>query len=462
MRRRWRLGLRTRTTAAFALSGLLLSLALSALTYQLARQSFTRQRREAAVSRALQRARSAQASLQVLGVDPVDVVDQLKPGANESFVIEVDGTPFASGPEDDRVPKGVRRLVGQGQAARQLFRDKKGPGLAMGFPLSRDGKAYYEVASLAELERSLRDLGRVLALAATATTVAGAVLGRISSRGVMRPLRQAAAAASEIASGRLDTRIDAARDPDLAPLATSFNDMAASLQRRIEREARFASDVSHELRTPLTALAAATQILQSRREEMSERSQTALDVLVNQSGHFQRLVLDLLEISRFDAGAAELHRENQDIVDLVEQIVAASSTPDVPVDGHALTHRVLGVDKRRLERIITNLVQNAHLYGGGAVRVGLEDLPGPSGVRRLQVVVDDSGPGIPIDERQTVFERFTRGTANSGRSGSGPKGTGLGLSLVSEHARLHGGSVHIEDRPGGGARFVVELEAVIP
>ena len=154
MRRRWRLGLRTRTTAAFALSGLLLSLALSALTYQLARQSFTRQRREAAVSRALQRARSAQASLQVLGVDPVDVVDQLKPGANESFVIEVDGTPFASGPEDDRVPKGVRRLVGQGQAARQLFRDKKGPGLAMGFPLSRDGKAYYEVASLADTKTS--------------------------------------------------------------------------------------------------------------------------------------------------------------------------------------------------------------------------------------------------------------------------------------------------------------------
>ena len=109
MRRRWRLGLRTRTTAAFALSGLLLSLALSVLTYQLARQSFTRQRREAAVSRALQRARSAQASLQVLGVDPVDVVDQLKPGANESFVIEVDGTPFASGPEDDRVEDAARR-----------------------------------------------------------------------------------------------------------------------------------------------------------------------------------------------------------------------------------------------------------------------------------------------------------------------------------------------------------------
>ena len=462
MRRRGRLGLRTRTTAAFALSGLVLSVMLSVITYQLARQSFTRQRRDAAITRATQRARTAQAGLEVIGVDPSGLVDQLKVGSTETFAIEVDGQRFSAGVDDDRIPQSVTASVKRGVAARQVFRDKEGPAVAIGFALSTDGKAYYEVASLAELDRSLSDLGRVLALAATATTIGGAVLGRIASRGVMRPLRQAAAAAGEIASGRLDTRLEASKDPDLAPLAASFNEMAKSLQGRIEREARFASDVSHELRTPLTALSAATQILQSRRDEMSDRSQAALDVLTNQSAHFQRLVLDLLEISRFDAGAAELHRENQDVVELIEQIAAASSTPDVAIDASGLTHRVLGVDKRRVERIVTNLLQNAYLYAGGARQVSLTDESGTGGVRRLHIVVDDSGPGVPDDEKNTVFERFTRGKANSGRGGSGPKGTGLGLSLVAEHARLHGGAVHVEDAPGGGARFVAELEAVLP
>ena len=460
MRRRWRIGLRTRTTAAFALVGFVLSLLLSILTYELARQSFTKQRRDTAVARAVEHARVAQTGVQEIGFDPKSIVDQLGTG-----LLVVDDQSFPSpavsiGRVED-VPAALRALVARGKAGRQLDAGKDGPALVMGFALSVDGKAYYEVASMRELERSLRDLGRVLALAATATTLGGAVLGRVVSGRVIRPLRRVAGAAAGIAGGRLDTRLDATGDPDLAPLVSSFNDMAISLQGRIEREARFASDVSHELRNPLTTLSAAAQLLQSRREELSERSQTALDVLVAQTGHFERLVLDLLEISRFDAGAAELHRESQDVVDLVEQIVAGSPTPDVPVDASRLEHRILGVDKRRVDRMLTNLLVNANLYGGGAIRVTLAESARGSGVSRLQLQVDDAGVGIPDDEKQTVFERFTRGKANSGRGGSGPKGTGLGLSLVAEHARLHGGDVHVEDAPGGGARFVVEIEAVV-
>lgn len=460
MRRRWRFGLRTRTTAAFALSGLLVSLLLSILTYQLARQSFTRQRRDTLISRATERARTAQEVLQEPGIDPKDVVDQLGTGL---LVVDEQSFPSPSGAigREEDIPAALRAMVQSGRAGRQLIQTKEGSALLMGFPLSSDGKAYYELASLGELERSLRDLGRVLALAATATTLGGAVIGRIASGQVIRPLRRVADAATGIAGGRLDTRLDATGDPDLQRLVRSFNDMATSLQGRIEREARFASDVSHELRNPLTTLSTAAQLLHSRRDELSERSQTALDVLVTQTGHFERLVLDLLEISRFDAGAAELHRESQDVVDLVHQIVAGSATPEVPVDAEGLRHRVLGVDKRRIDRMLANLLQNALLYGGGATRVTVAELASGAGVSRLQLAVEDRGVGIPDDEKATVFERFTRGKANSGRGGTGPKGTGLGLSLVAEHARLHGGAVHVEDVPGGGARFVVDIEALL-
>ena len=145
------------------------------------------------------------------------------------------------------------------------------------------------------------------------STLGAAFIGRAVSARVVAPLRKVADAASDITKGQFDTRLPPTGDADLDPLLRSFNTMAESLQRRLEREARFASDVSHELRTQLTALSTAAQLLNSRRDEMPERSQRALDVLVNQTGHFERLVLDLLEISRFDAGAAEL---NSEVVDL--------------------------------------------------------------------------------------------------------------------------------------------------
>jgi two-component system, OmpR family, sensor histidine kinase MtrB len=273
-----------------------------------------------------------------------------------------------------------------------------------------------------------------------------------------------ASGAADISSGRLDTRLPLTGDADLDPLLASFNDMAQTLQDRIEREARFASDVSHELRTPLTALVTAARLLDGRRDELGERSQKTLDVLVTQTAHFERLVLDLLEISRFDAGAARLHAEVVQLPELVRAVIRVNGS-DAAVEWLELDPPEMSVDKRRVERMIANLLQNATNYGGGAISVRLLNAPtneGEEGPRHIHIVVDDAGPGVPEAERSVIFERFRRGQSHQ-RATSAPKGTGLGLSLVRAHANLHGGDVWVEDRPGGGARFVVDIaEGEVP
>ncbi len=236
-------------------------------------------------------------------------------------------------------------------------------------------------------------------------------------------------------------------------MAVSFNRMTDALQARIQRDARFASDVSHELRSPLTTLAAALEVVTARRDEMPERARQGLDLLSAEVGRFGQLVEDLLEISRIDAGVAELALEEVVLAEFVLHALRASGAGIVPVDieGPA-SGGIVQADKRRLERVVANLVDNARRYGGGVTRVSVE-LEGAW----VRLAVEDAGPGIAVDERGRIFERFARGAA--GRRGESD-GTGLGLALVHEHVRLHGGRVRVEDRSGGGARFVVELPAV--
>jgi signal transduction histidine kinase len=257
-------------------------------------------------------------------------------------------------------------------------------------------------------------------------------------------------AAAGIAGGSLDIRLSVPTDKDLAPLAESFNSMVGALAERIQRDARLATDVSHEQRSPLTTQSTSLEVLRARRGELSERSQAALDLLAADVQRFQRMVQDLLEISRFDAGVAELEVEEVDVRALVHHALGREGpVPSADGGGDAV---VLG-DKRRLERVVANLVENAAAYGGGVTNVGVVRDDG-----HVRVLVEDAGAGVPVAERSGVFERFFRGSA-AGRRGAG-SGSGLGLALVAEHVRLHGGRVWVEDGPEGlGARFVVELPA---
>jgi signal transduction histidine kinase len=297
-------------------------------------------------------------------------------------------------------------------------------------------------------------------VAAIVTTAAGALLGAVASRRVLRPLTPIGWAAEAIAGGRLDTRVARLDDPDIGMLIDSFNHMASALQNRVEQDARFASDISHELRSPLTTLAASAGVLASRRDDLPERSQAALDLLLADVQRFTAMVEDLLEISRFDAGAAHLHLETVRISELVLAAVAATTTADIPISISAdAAATSVAVDKRRLVRVMANLLSNAERYAGGATLVAVEVLASDGTERRhVRIAVEDAGKGVSPEDRTRIFERFTRGVDEAGRRGSG-EGVGLGLALVQEHVRLHGGRVWVEPRPDGleGARFVVEL-----
>ena len=164
------------------------------------------------------------------------------------------------------------------------------------------------------------------------TTVAGAVIGRWASGRALRPLAQVSRAAETVAGGSLDTRLLAEGDPELSALASSFNRMTDALQERIDHEVRFTADVSHELRSPLTTLATSLGVLESHRDELPPRSRHALDLLSAELHRFQRMVDDLLEISRVDTGSAELSLDEVEVGELARQAATAGGAGDVPVD----------------------------------------------------------------------------------------------------------------------------------
>jgi two-component system, OmpR family, sensor histidine kinase MtrB len=310
---------------------------------------------------------------------------------------------------------------------------------------------YVEAFPMEGTERNLRVIAIALLVGSGVTMLLAGFLGWWASRRLLRPLSRVSEAAGEIATGGLDARMQPENDPDLDRLARSFNDMADAVQTRIEREARFASDVSHELRSPITALTAAVEVLDGRRGDLPDRTQQALDVVVSQVRRFDHMVMDLLELSRIDAGSTELHREEVDLRELLPRIAQRYGFGDVPIDFDTKLPTLVRIDKLRFERIVANLLENAREHGGGPIRVAVE----VHGKNAMVLSVDDAGPGVARGERSRIFERFARGSAARHRVG-----TGLGLSLVAEHAHAHAGEAWVEDRPGGGARFQVSFAEV--
>ena len=346
-------------------------------------------------------------------------------------------------------------MVRSGEPARMRFDHEGTTQLAVGVPLESLEGAYFEIVSLEELEDTLESIGISLLAAALLSTLAGAAVGWWAARRVLRPLRGIGDAAHALATGRLETRVEASDDGDLATIADSFNDMAAAMQERIERDTRFASNVSHELRSPLMTLAASIEVLQNQRDDMPDQAKAALDLMAADIERFRQLVEDLLEISRFDAGVMHLELEEVRVDQLVIQAVTASTDVDVTVDIDSdLAGVVVKADKRRLSRVIANLLDNAAKYGEGASRVELRK-HGDA----VLIAVEDNGPGVLPEDREAIFHRFNRGSSAGHRRGI--DGVGLGLALVAEHIRLHGGEVWVEDRTDGqsGARFVIELPA---
>lgn len=441
-----RLGLRRRVVLGFTAGALLLSALSAVATWLLSAQYLVNQRVRIATEEA---ANTAVALQQGLGSqdDVPAVLDRVTSPRVEALVRR-DGEWFSStlGLTPSDVPDAVLQALEDGRSTRQRVELRGAPKLFVGFPLPAQAAVHVAVVPLDELDETLRALSLSLVVAAALTTLAGAALGLWASRRALRPVEEVSRAAAAVATGDLDARLET-DDPDLHQIATTFNATVAALRERVERDVRFAADVSHELRSPLTTLANAVSVLAARRSEMSATSAAMLDALEAEVERFSRIVRDLLAIS---LDGARPHLEQVSVPGLA-RAVAGERVP-VHVEADAADGVVWG-DLRRLERVLSNLLDNADRHGGGAVGVL---------VRRagddVQVVVDDAGPGVPAELRREVFERFHRGA----HARSGADGAGLGLALVASHVRLHGGRVSVEERPGGGARFVVHLPAGVP
>ena len=454
MARRRTLRLRTRVTLFFAFIALLAGIVLIGVTYGFARSNLLDDDTTSAQQQAFV---NADLVREQLTVDPDSIGiffdDELRTDP-EGFAVLSSSEPDAPRAITDlRHPLGdfPERLVESVRTGTSAIQNAAIDGadyVTVGVYIAEYDAGYFEAFPLEETESTLTAILTALTLGALGTLVLAGLFGLATSRRLLRPLSQVADAAEEIASGGLDTRLEPESDPDLDRLAGSFNEMADAVQTRIEREARFASDVSHELRSPITALSAAVEVLDARRDDLPERTQQALDVVVSQVRRFDSMVIDLLELARLDAGATDLNVEELRLAELTRRVASRYGEPDVPIVVARGTPEEVAIDKVRFERILGNLLDNARNHGGGATRVELA----PVASDRFRLAVEDGGPGVAQGERDRIFERFARGSAARHRIG-----TGLGLALVAEHAAAMGGDAWVEDRVGGGARFVVEL-----
>jgi two-component system sensor histidine kinase MtrB len=365
------------------------------------------------------------------------------------------------GISEGQIPAALRRQVQRGCVGYAIYGERPNRNLVFGSPVpgdARDGEcgfrvrtvSTYFIYSLGGVDRTLALLWRVLlGVVAFAATAAGAVGLRLADR-TIRPLRVAADAARRVAEGGLETRLETVGEDELGRLARDFNSMAEALERRIIRERQFISDVSHELRTPLTALKTSIDFIADRGSELPPRLRSAVGLAAEEVASLRRLVDDLLELTRADAGSVQISLDDVDLRNFANEI-ARRRAPNTTVDIEGPEQLVVRTDKMRLERVVGNLLENAVVHGGGAaVHITLEPLDGAA-----RIVVTDHGPGISDEQLPRIFERFWRGDAS--RSRDGGVGAGLGLAIAHENAKLLGADLAVYSAQGQGTRFEVVL-----
>lgn len=363
------------------------------------------------------------------------------------------GRPFQStfSVNVSQVPADVRRLVENGQLAYGRKTIAGTHYLVVGARLPAETRLYY-FYSEQDLRHELSQLRTILLFGVGILMLVAAFIGALLARSTLLPVARASDAARSLAEGLLETRLPVEGRDEFGVWAQSFNEMAAALEAKISalsaaqaRERRFTADVAHELRTPLTALVGEASLLAEHLESMPPEPRRPAELLIADVGRLKRLVEDLMEISRFDAGRESVQAESVDLGALTRAAVRARGWDDqVRLDAEDV---VITSDPRRLEGIVANLVGNALDHGGSgvAVRVGRESAG-------AFVEVADDGPGIAAEHLPHLFERFYK--ADPARSGAG---TGLGLAIAQENARLLGGRIEVWSEVGKGTRFTLRL-----
>lgn len=405
--------------------------------------------------------------------DYSDLLQALQIRGEFATIIESGSEVYLSGPQVDQalVSTGLAEVVAAGRLGYQTVQLGSEPAIAVGGRVRPDLTMYFfypqgdRLTSLMRLRTTLLVGGIVLA-------VLGALGGYWLARRLVAPIGVASAAAERMSWGDLDIRLQEGRD-EFGVLAGSFNRMAENLQAKMDdleagqaRERRFVADVTHELRTPVSALVGEASLLKNKLEASNDTCPPEVRRLAGLvSGDIARLrqlVDDLLEISRLDAKAAETVPEWVDMADFVRRLVDAhgwsqtvtvSSTVEHARAEASVAGYVLLTDKRRVERILVNLIENALHHGSAPVAIDLGRWVSRDGEAVIGVGVTDSGPGIPASHVEHVFDRFYK--ADPSRSTS--PGSGLGLAIARENARLLGGDLVAGNGPAGGAQFVLTL-----
>ncbi|WP_225831555.1 MtrAB system histidine kinase MtrB [Streptomyces sp. NK08204] len=411
-----------------------------------------------------------------------DLVESLSSGGAGAFdVVTLPGdhngggrSPRGSGYVDPSasVPEDLRDRVNSSPTAAQSYTriiysngKEPQPALVIGKQVNDPNGNPYELYYLFPLTQEEKSLSLVKGTLATAGLFVVVLLGAIAwlvVRQVVTPVRMAAGIAERLSAGRLQERMKVTGEDDIARLGEAFNKMAQNLQLKIQQleelsrmQRRFVSDVSHELRTPLTTVRMAADVIHEAREDFDPVTARSAELLADQLDRFESLLADLLEISRFDAGAAALEAEPIDLREVVRRVVSGAE----PLAERKGTHiRVVGdqqpvvaeADARRVERVLRNLVVNAVEHGEGKdVVVKLAAAGGA-----VAIAVRDYGVGLKPGEATRVFSRFWRADPARARTTGG---TGLGLSIALEDARLHGGWLQAWGEPGGGSQFRLTL-----
>ncbi|MEV5982789.1 MtrAB system histidine kinase MtrB [Streptomyces sp. NPDC052114] len=414
-----------------------------------------------------------------------DLVEQLSSGGQNAFAVvtlsptsagdagSVRGSRASGGVEPIlSVPEELRRQVDDGTGVYQantriVYDDGREPqsGLVIGKRLNDLNGDPYQLYYLFPLTQEEESLNLVRTTLATAGLFVVVLLGAIAwlvVRQVVTPVRMAAGIAERLSAGRLQERMKVTGEDDIARLGEAFNKMAQNLQLKIQQleelsrmQRRFVSDVSHELRTPLTTVRMAADVIHEARVDFDPVTARSAELLADQLDRFESLLADLLEISRFDAGAAALEAEPIDLREVVRRVVGGA---EMLAERKGTHIRIVGdqqpvvaeADARRVERVLRNLVVNAVEHGEGKdVVVRLAAAGGA-----VAVAVRDYGVGLKPGEATRVFSRFWRADPARARTTGG---TGLGLSIALEDARLHGGWLQAWGEPGGGSQFRLTL-----
>ncbi|MEU1435642.1 MtrAB system histidine kinase MtrB [Streptomyces sp. NPDC005786] len=408
-----------------------------------------------------------------------ELVDQLASGGKNAFNVvalsadEGSRAPRGSGSvEAASIPQKLRESVNKGPGAFQTYArikyangQESQPGLVVGkrlYDIDRNPYQLYYVFPLTQEEKSLTLVKGTLATAGLFVVVLLGAIAWFVVRQVVTPVRMAAGIAERLSAGRLQERMKVTGEDDIARLGEAFNKMAQNLQLKIQQleelsrmQRRFVSDVSHELRTPLTTVRMAADVIHEARVDFDPITARSAELLGDQLDRFESLLSDLLEISRFDAGAAALEAEPIDLRQVVRRVIGGAE-PLAERKGTRI--RVVGdeqpviaeADARRVERVLRNLVVNAVEHGEGrevVVRMGVAG-------GAVAVAVRDYGVGLKPGEATRVFNRFWRADPARARTTGG---TGLGLSIAVEDARLHGGWLQAWGEPGGGSQFRLTL-----